>query len=399
MQKKIPDDDVPVLNPGQGFVRGRVRVEDGLVLDVSGTAMSELDAGKEEFILTPGLIDVHTHGIGRSAYGESADMLYSAADQLIRHGTTTVFPTIVPDVATEEGLAKVAEIAAELPRVEQVNMPALHLEGPFMAVSGAACSTYAGDVKLLEELLDAADRRVAIMSLAPEVANIIPVIERLAELDIVPFLTHTQAGVEETEKAIAAGARHATHFYDVFHTPPATDGGVRPVGAVEAILADDSCSVDFIADGVHVHPTAVRMALKIKGWQRIVLITDSNIGAGLPAGIYPTPWGYTVEVSRERGARVADKKHPKYGCLAGSALTMDEGVNNLTKWLHLPFARTFAMGTLNPAKLLGLKKGAVEPGYDADLVLWEKLGDNTYRACRTWLAGELSEPARCADSS
>ncbi|MBI2497232.1 MAG: N-acetylglucosamine-6-phosphate deacetylase, partial [Opitutae bacterium] len=119
------------------------------------------------------------------------------------------------------------------------------------------------------------------------------------------FITHTRASVAQTEAAIDAGAVHATHFYDVFYPPTETDPGVRPVGAVETILADPRASVDFIADGIHVHPTAIRAALAAKTFAGVTLITDSNIGAGLPAGVYDTPWGYQVRVSPEEAARHA----------------------------------------------------------------------------------------------
>ena len=181
----------------------------------------------------------------------------------------------------------------------------MHLEGPFLGLPGAGAQTIPGDVALLDELLAAAGGRVAAMSISPEVPNILPVIERLCESGIVPFITHTQATVEQTEAAIDAGARHATHFYDVFPVPKETDPGVRPVGAVEAILADPRCSVDFIADGVHVHPTAIKAAVAAKGWQGVMLATDSNVGAGLPPGRYASPVGGTVRIAPGDAARMS----------------------------------------------------------------------------------------------
>jgi N-acetylglucosamine-6-phosphate deacetylase len=266
--------------------------------------------------------------------------------------------------------------------VREVHIPGLHIEGPFMAVGGAACPTLPGDLGLLEEILAACAGRVAVMSLSPDAPHIVPVIRRLRERGIVVFLTHTRANVEDTEAALEAGAVHATHFYDVFYAPAETEPGARPVGAVEAILADPRASVDFIADGVHVHPTAIRAAVAAKSWRGVILITDSNIGAGLPAGVYDTPWGYPVKVSPTDAARHATKNF-----LAGSALTMDRGMENLLRWLKLPPEQTWAMGTLNPANLLGLtRKGRLEPGADADLVLW----DDDLRPARTWLGGHCT---------
>jgi N-acetylglucosamine-6-phosphate deacetylase len=248
-----------------------------------------------------------------------------------------------------------------------------------MAVGGAACPTLPGDLALLEKILAACAGRLAVMSVSPDTPNILPVIRRLRAENVTVFLTHTRAKVEETEAALDAGAVHATHFYDVFYAPAETEPGARPVGAVEAILADPRASVDFIADGVHVHPTAIRAAVAAKTWAGVILITDSNVGAGLPPGVYDTPWGYRVKVSPGDAAR-----HETKNFLAGSALTMDRGMANLLQWLKLPPAQVWAMGTLNPARLLGLgRKGRLEVGADADLVLWEE----NLTAARTWVAG------------
>ncbi len=119
-----------------------------------------------------------------------------------------------------------------------------------------------------------------------------------------------------------------------------------------------------------------------------MLITDSNVGAGLPEGVYQTPAGYPVKVSPDDAARINDPTHPNYGCLTGSALTMDRGINNLLKWLDISAEQVWAMGTSNPARLLGLTdKGVIREGADADLVLWEQI-DGQLRPVQTWVGGE-----------
>ena len=230
-----------------------------------------------------------------------------------------------------------------------------------MALGGAACATLPGDLALLESILEAGAGRISVMSVSPDAPNIVPVIRRLREKNITVFLTHTRASVEQTEAAIAAGATHATHFYDVFYSPAETEPGVRPVGAVEVILADRGVTVDFIADGVHVHPAAIRAALAAKGPSGVILITDSNIGAGLPPGEFDTPWGFHIRVRDGDGARNVNNN-----TLAGSALTMNLGIANLLRWINLPPADIWAMGTSNPARVLGLtKKGTLAVGADA----------------------------------
>lgn len=371
-----------LVAPGRGISTGDAWIRSGRI-----AALGRIDAAvppdarvieARGRLLTPGLIDIHTHGIKDNLYEDGAAGVRRGARCLGEFGVTTVLPTLIPKL-TDTWLGDVRRTCEALPGITDANIPGLHIEGPFMAVGGAACPTLPGDLALLERILDATGGRLAAMSLSPDAPNILPVIRRLREKGIPVFLTHTRANAEQTEAALEAGASHATHFYDVFYPPAETDPGVRPVGAVESILADARASVDFIADGVHVHPTAIRAALAAKGWQGVILITDSNIGAGLPPGLYDTPWGYRIRVAPETAARHAEK-----GFLAGSALTMNRGIANLLRWLKLPPEQVWAMGTLNPARLLGLeKKGRLEVGADADLVLW----NDSLTPAQTWVNG------------
>lgn len=376
--------DAQLVKPGEAVIQGDILIRNGTIAAV-GQVTSGERAGASEIpaqgrLLTPGMIDLHTHGIGRSLYQTGAQGLRECAREIPRFGTTCVLPTIVPH-PTEQTFSQLREISAAIPSIQEASVPGLHLEGPFMTCGGAACPTLPGDLNLLDKLLVACGNRVTAMSLSPDAPNILPIIRRLRDKDIRVLLTHTRADVEQTDAAIDAGATHATHFYDVFYAPAEKDPGVRPVGAVESILADPRMSVDFIADGVHVHPTAIRAALAAKGWPGLVLITDSNIGAGLPPGQYDTPWGFEVKVDPKTAARNATT-----GSLAGSALTMDRGMANLLSWLKLPPEQVWAMGTLNPARILGLtQKGILEPGADADIVLW----DDGLQAAMTWVGGRL----------
>ena len=377
--------DVEIVRPGETIERGDVLLREGRIAAAGRVTAAEASGASpvdgRGRLLTPGLVDVHTHGILGSVYESGPDALRRAARELGRFGVTTVVPTLIPRM--QDGWKKcLRSIADSILDVGEVGIPGLHLEGPFMAVAGAACPTLPGDLGLLEELLSACAGRVAVMSVSPETPNIIALIRRLRECNVAVFLTHTRASAEATEAAIEAGARHATHFYDVFPVPIETDPGVRPVGAVEAILADARATVDFIADGVHVHPMAIRAAVAAKGWRGVTLITDSNIGAGSSPGVYDTPWGFPVRIKEGDGAR-----HASLGTLAGSALTMNRGIANLRRWLALPPEQVWAMGTLNPARLLGLeRKGRMEPGADADVVLWE----DDFTPAMTWVGGRCT---------
>ncbi len=372
-----------IVKPGESVAHGSLLIIGAKIAALNPAVLPpdvvRLDAGGKR--VTPGLIDLHTHGVGQFMY-DHIEQVAEASRYIATRGCTSAFPTIVP-LAGPKLLGSLESLALILDKAPGARLPGIHLEGPFMAVPGAACPLLSGDLVLLGELIAACQGRLSIMSLSPDTQNIIPVIERLVECGVVPFITHTRGTAEQAQAAIAAGARHATHFYDVFYSPPEYEPGVRPMGVIEAFMADSRTTVDFICDGCHVPPLVVQAWVAALGWSRVMLITDSNIGAGLPAGVYDTPWGYKVRVKPGDGARIAEG--PQMNALAGSALTMDVGMANLLKWLSpLPPAQVWAMGSLNPANLM--KKptlGRLEPGAEADLVMWS----DDLKPVRTWVAG------------
>ncbi len=389
--------NVHALDPGVGPIAAWLRIRQGKVAELGPSettpnadrrspaddAEQRIDGGGR--LLTPGLIDLHTHGIERFVYESGPEHIIAASQRLAQFGTTCVLPTIYRALSRSQ-LGELERLAAALAKVDCACMPGFHMEGPFLALAGAGAQTLAGDVALLDELFAAAGRRITAMSISPEVPNIVPVIERMCELGIVPLMTHTRASIEQTQAAIDAGARHATHFYDVFPLPPETDPGVRPVGAVETILADPRCTVDFIADGIHVHPVAIKAALAAKGPEGVLLTTDSNIGAGFPPGIYDSPMG---QIDAGAAARLHRPGDPLHGGLAGSTLTMNRGIANLLAWLGLPEEQVWAMGASNVARVFKLTgKGSLRVGADADLVLWDQ-DAGRLQARFTWVAGRL----------
>jgi len=404
-------ENAQLVRPGHWLRPGSVLVKDGKIASIDPT-LNQLDGDQPDglvdrvdargTLLTPGLIDIHCHGIGQFHYEAEPQQIVDAAAVLPSLGTTCVLPTLCR-VMNRPSLGRLERLSEALPQTAGAAMPGFHLEGPFLALPGAGCETVPGDLGLLEELLAATGGRVSAMSVSPDTPNIVPVIERLREQNIAVLITHTRASVEQTEAAISAGARHATHFYDVFPVPEETEPGARPVGAVETILADPRVTVDFICDGVHVHPMAIRAALAAKGWEGVVAITDANIGAGLEEGVYETTWGYSVRVSPANAARIADENHPFCGSLAGSALTMDRAIYNLLDWLDLPPHQVWAMGTTNPASVAHLpEKGDLRVGADADLVLWDQ-GENRLQANKTWVRGKCvfdaqSEPCALGEA-
>ena len=199
------------------------------------------------------------------------------------------------------------------------------------------------------------------MTLAPELDGVLDVIECARERGLRVALGHSNATAEETERAIAAGATHATHLYNAMR-PFAH----RDVGIVGAVLTDDRVSAELICDGVHVEPRAVRLAVKAKGLERILLVSDSLSAAGMPDGDYPLG-NTTIHVTG------GICRTPE-GNLAGSTLTLDAATRNLANFTGSSYLACLPCATLNPARILGLEKekGVIVEGADADLAILDK---------------------------
>lgn len=335
--------------------------------------------------LAPGFIDLHFHGIQSYLVDNGTDDLENICKILTQYGVTGFLPTVCP---LPKG--KDAEFVKSLTCIQSqgAQIFGFHLEGPFLTLTGALPSEALGDANTdrVKALIEAVKPYKAIFSIAPDFKGIEKLLPIMSGDNTPVFITHTKADVKQTQTAIEAGARHATHFYDVFPCPVETDSGVRPCGAVEAILADDRVSVDFILDGEHVDPVAVKMALKCKGPDSVCLITDSNIGAGLGSGKFVGIGNEEVEFAYP-GAPARGTQNSKYpGGLYGSGLTMDLAVKNSVKMLDIDLPLAVKMASANPAKVLRIdnRKGQIKEGFDADMLLL----DENLRIEQTFIAGK-----------
>ena len=383
-------EDVAVILPGGVVESQSVLCRDGRI---SGVGPYGEYAGAEDVervdgggcYLSPGFIDLHIHGVHSHRVDCGVGELEAVCGILPRYGVTGFLPTIQPRPKGED-----AEYVKRLAGIVSGGTEVLgfHMEGPFVSLTGALPKEALGanDPGRVRALIEASGPYRAIFSIAPDFEGITDLIPLMAENDTPVFMTHTAASVKQTQAAIAAGACHATHFYDVFPCPPVTEGGARPCGAVEAILADRNVSVDFIVDGEHVDPVAVQVALQCKGPDGVCLITDANVGAGLPPGVYEGFGGLKVEFAYE-GAPARETAEMEYpGALAGSGLTMDRAVRNAMKLVGVDLCQAVRMASTNPAKVLRLdgRKGMIKAGFDADMVLLDR--DLLVKQC--WVGGK-----------
>lgn len=361
---------------------GRLR-RVGPSADLQGQDADEVvDAGG--LYLAPGFIDLHLHGTHRFLVDQGPEHVEALCRLLPRYGLTGFLPTMQPRPVPED-----AAFLQSLAGIDSQGTQVLgfHLEGPFLTLTGALPEEALGtaDAARVRALVAAAAPTPAIFSVAPDFEGIDALLPIMRGEGVPIFMTHTRADVAQAQAAIEAGVRHATHFYDVFPVPEERERGARPCGVVEAVLADERVSVDFILDGEHVDPIAVQMALRCKGPDRVCLITDANVGAGLPPGRYHFRQDAEVEFAYPGGPARGTERSRFPGGLAGSGLTLDLAVRNAVRMLGVEPALAVRMASANPARVLGLeaRKGWLREGYDADLVLL----DRDLNVQQTWISG------------
>jgi len=313
----------------------------------------------------PGFVDMHVHGGGGTSFTEgTATDARRAAEFHRRNGSTTMLASLVtaPLADLEARAAMLGGLAAE------GVIAGLHLEGPFLAAARCGAQDprhmIAPDAAAFASLHAAAAGWLRVITLAPELPGATDLITAAAEAGVIAAVGHTDATADVTAAAVDAGARHATHLFN----------GMRPLhhrepGPVGALLDRDEVSCEVIADGVHLHDTAIRLVARAAGPARLVLITDAMAAAGMPDGHYRLG---SMQVDVAGGvARLAADAEP--GAIAGSTATM-AGVVRHAVAAGLPVTAVAAAASTTPARVLGLgdRTGALHPGLDADLVVCDE---------------------------
>ena len=365
------------------IVSGYLVLDGGKIADVTLEKPQCEIEDRSECYLLPGFIDMHIHGVHNFLVDDGPEALAGMCRTLPRYGVTGFLPTVSPSPMGQDS-AYLKTLSATSP--EGTHILGFHLEGPFLALTGAfnKDAIGGGGADRVNALIAAAKPYKCIFSISPDVDGIFDLIPIMAQDDTPVFMTHTAANVQQAQKAIELGARHCTHFYDVFPCPPVSEPGVRPSGIVEAVLADPRVSVDFILDGVHVDPIAVKMALVAKqsGPGSVCLITDANVGAGFQPGTYT--FGNMGDICFDYPG--APARSVKDHTLAGSGLTLDVALRNAVKLLGLDLVAASKLLSYNPAKVLHLEKqkGLLASGYDADFVVL----DSNLEVQSTWVSGK-----------
>ena len=349
-------------------------IDDGAIVSIASRDSVSIPSNARvvEFpdsIVAPGFVDIHVHGAaGHDVMQSGDDALARMERHFAKHGVTSYCPTTVtaPLDATMMALARLGRADEVVRDGDRARSVGLHLEGPFISHAKRGVhppeNLIAPSVELFEKFWDAASGKVAVMTVAPELAGAQEMIEAAAARGVCISLGHSNATLAETQSGIDAGARHATHTFNAMrpldHREPGVLGGV---------LADDRVTADLIADGIHVHPKMVELFLRAKGIDGAVLITDAISASGMGDGIFKLG-NFEVQVTGDRCEYE--------GKLAGSVLTLDRAVRNIIHFANWPLQKALRLATLNPAHVLGREDiGVLAPGARADLVVLTSNGE------------------------
>jgi N-acetylglucosamine-6-phosphate deacetylase len=362
---------------------GSVLVENGKIVAVGEPVpgVETIDLGGAA--LGSGLIDLHTHGADGVDLMDGGEAVARMARFVARHGVTGFLPTTATDswAATEAAIEGVRRAMAA--QAKGARVLGVHLEGPFLSPERLGAQSP-------EHVLPPAPASVArliervrglpcIVTLAPEREGAMEAIRALVEAGVVVSMGHSVCSVEQAQAAFAAGATQVTHLFNGM--PPMHH---RKPGLVGAALTTGGVRVELIADGVHLHPTTVRLALAAKGVDGVLLVTDSMAATGCADGEYLL--GPMKVVVKGGEARLSS------GALAGSTLTLERAVWNVARWTAAGLEGAWQIASLNPARQLGLdalqgsvRLGRLVPGYDADLTAI----DNNGQVVLTMVRGEI----------
>ncbi|MCX7745756.1 MAG: N-acetylglucosamine-6-phosphate deacetylase [Clostridia bacterium] len=353
------------LTPEGKFVKGDILIDGEKIAAIhecikteENFEVIELDCMK----VVPGLIDIHFHGaVGHDVMAASSEELCKISKHLVKEGTTAFLPTtITAELEEIENAVRNVRNAADMCGIG-ASIEGVHIEGPFISPKQKGCHEVDKMISPKAEYYNKykkimGDLKVHI-TVAPEIDGAMEFINYVSREGGSTSIGHSDGNFDTIQEAIAQGANIFTHLFNclkgLHHREP---GGVGT-----ALLSD--AYVELICDGIHVHPGMVNMVYRLKGKEKIVLVTDAMQAAGLGDGEYFFG-GFTIKVDRG----IARKED---GTLASSTLSMWNAVKNIMNFAGIPLEEAVQMASTNPAKAVDIydKTGSIEAGKRADLLV------------------------------
>ncbi|HAK47252.1 MAG TPA: N-acetylglucosamine-6-phosphate deacetylase [Spirochaeta sp.] len=358
--------------------KSAVLIEEGYISDVfskkrfeqkkfpSGTALYDLEGA----YLSSGLIDTHIHGIhGFGTDDLTTEAVQGMSEALINYGVTAFCPTIYPQ-ADEDFIRSIKTSVAAMGKENGAQILGLHLEGPFINPEkrGVQLTEHIRDVdiELMQNFYDAAEGHITNMTIAPELKNMRELALFCGKKQIILQAGHSSATYDQMREGMEAGITHSTHFFNAMRNMHHRDPGI-----VGTILIHPELTCELIADGEHVHPAIIRLLIKEKAADKICLVSDS---------IKPTGQKKGCLLANNEEVYLGDDSlfhRTKDDVIAGSSLTLNRGVKNMTEYGLSP-EEALLMASYTPASILGFDKtiGSLLPGRKASLAVFDKEFNN-----------------------
>jgi len=374
-----------ILTP-QGWLRnGSVILRDGKILEVTNCDLAVIGAeliDVKGMYVVPGFIEMHVHGGGGSDFQEGTEEAFrTAVAAHAKFGTTSIFPTL--SSSTVPMIEKAVDTCNKLMKEKDSPIMGLHLEGHYLNPNKAGAQMPEWlknpDPNEYIPVVEHSDC-LARWDAAPELPGALQFGKYCAEKGVLPSIAHTNAEYSDVRSAFEVGFTHVTHFYNAmpgFHNKQ----GYKYEGTVESVYLIDDMTIECVADGIHVPPTILRMAYKVKGVERMALITDALAPAAAPKDAK----AYDSRVYVEDGVC----KLTGSGALAGSCATADRLIRTMVQQADVPLEDAVKMITDTPAHIMGIqgRKGTLSRGKDADIVVL----DDKLRVRCVWQMGKIIE--------
>ena len=346
----------------------RIRCVSNIDLHVVGAEIIDVNGG----YIVPGGIDMHTHGGGGRDFIEGCeDAFREAVNAHLKHGTTSIYPTLSSStIPTIEAACNVCE---KLMAEENSPVLGLHIEGSYINPKEAGAQNpvlIKAPVIYEYETLLSKYKCIKRWDEAPELPGSVRFSKTCNMHGVLTALTCTRATYKDVVEAHKAGMTHAAHFYNAMPVVY-KEHEFKVPGTVESVYAMQDMTVEVIADGLHVPPVMLKVLHKIKGVEHTALITDSLAYAASEGDVSAEP-----RVIMEDGVcKLADRS-----ALAGSIATMDTLIRTCIQKANIPMEDTFRMASETPAKIMGVfdRKGSIEEGKDADIIVFDKDINLTY---------------------
>lgn len=361
--------NVKIITPYEVLIGFGIKIKDNKIVDINLEDLLE-DSGEEIIdgegnYLSPGFIDIHNHGnSGYDVMDSTEEALDKMGEFHLSNGVTSYLGTIITS-SYKDMIKAMENIATYKNKTDKSKILGIHLEGPFFDIGkkGAQPEEFIRlpNLEDIENMILISEGKLKMVSLAPELKGALQIIQKLHKNNIAVAMAHTNSTFESAKRAIDFGITIATHLYNGMRS-----FSHREPGVIGASLTDERVYCELIYDRIHLHDGAVQIALKMKGYDKIILVSDAMMAAGLEDGEYVLA-NQKVYV-KEGAARLAS------GSLAGSTLNLKQAVYNMVNFLEIPIHEVVKMASLNPAKSIkeDKERGSIEVGKIADLIIFDK---------------------------